>query len=67
MVGGNTLFVNRVGQHRIGSAAALKSGKVPLSAILALKPEYLRDTRTSAHRRLALAARRLADALKQTW
>lgn len=52
---------------RYVDAAAVKSGTVPSSAIPALKPEYIRDTRTSAHRRLALAARRLADALKQTW
>jgi len=48
-------------------SADVKSGKVPSSAIPALKPDYIRDTRVVAHRRLALAGRRLTDALKQTW
>ncbi len=48
-------------------AADVKSGKVPSSAIPALKPDYIRDTQIMTHRRLALAGRRLTDALKETW
>jgi len=48
-------------------AEDVKSGKTPASAIPALRPDYIRDTQIAAHRRLALAALRLADALKQVW
>ena len=36
-------------------AEDVKSGKVPASAIPALRADYIRDTQIVAHRRLALA------------
>jgi hypothetical protein len=48
-------------------AAAVKSGKIASAAIPALKPDYVRDAREIMERRLALAAWRLTDELKQVW
>ena len=48
-------------------ASAVKSGKVPESAIPALKADYIRDTHVMAQRRITLAGLRLTDALKQVW
>ncbi len=55
---------NRV---QYADAAAVKSGKILSSAIPALKPDYICDARETTHRRLALAAWRLSDELKQVW
>ncbi len=46
-------------------AAEVKAGKIAASAIPKLKPEYLTEARKLAHRRLALAAQRIADELKR--
>lgn len=45
----------------------LQSGKVPSSAIPVLKPEYIREAESIAHRRFVLAAQRLTDELKRVW
>jgi hypothetical protein len=46
---------------------ALASGSVPASAIPALSPEYIHEARQIARHRVALAAWRLADELRQAW
>ena len=48
-------------------SGTLASGSVSPSAIPFLKADYAREARKIARRRLALAARRLADELKQVW
>ncbi len=48
-------------------AGDVKSGKVPESAIPALKADYIRDTQIMTQRRLALAGLRLTEAVKQVW
>lgn len=48
-------------------AADVKSGRIAASAIPALKADYISGAQTIMHRRLALAAQRLADQLKQAW
>ncbi len=48
-------------------AGALASGAVAPSAIPALKADYIREARAISRRRLALAAWRLTDELKETW
>jgi hypothetical protein len=48
-------------------ASGVTSRQIPVSAIPLMKAEYARDARKIAERRLALAAQRLADILKEIW
>jgi S1/P1 Nuclease len=49
------------------SLEAVKAGKIPTSAIPTLKADYIEDAQKIARLRLVLAARRLANELKQVW
>ena len=55
---------NRV---QFADAADVKSGKIAESAIPVLPDDYVRETQEVARRRLALAAWRLTDELKEVW
>ncbi|HOC56057.1 MAG TPA: S1/P1 nuclease [Verrucomicrobiota bacterium] len=52
---------------RFADAAAVKSGKIAVSDIPALTPEYVREAQIIMRRRLALAGWRLARTLKSVW
>jgi hypothetical protein len=52
---------------QFAEVAAVRSGKLAPSAIPALTDDYDREAREIARRRLALAAWRLADELKEAW